>query len=177
MEKVLVESKLHKALRRYRTIYLNKYIQNLDESSTRIIINHLLSDVLGYKELVDIKTEYPIKGGFIDYLIEIDNKKIFAIEVKSFGTKLTEKHLRQAIYYGTTVGSDWIILTNGRTLELYRINYTQPVIVAKLFTIDFKKLDTNSRYFISLITKKSVKNGELYGLSNAHSRALNLISV
>lgn len=172
MQKVLTDTKLYKALNRYRTIYINKQLENLDESSTRIIINHLLSDVLGYKELVDIKTEYRVKGGFIDYLIELDDKKLFVIEAKSFGTKLTQKHLRQAIYYGTTVGSDWIILTNGRNLDLYRIRYSQPIMVSKLFSIDFRRLDSNSRYFTSLMTKGSVTRGELDRLSRAHDRAL-----
>jgi len=161
MTAVLTDTKLYKALIKYRNHYLNKNLNNYDESSTRIIINHLLSDVLGYKELIDIKTEYPIKGGFIDYLIELDNKKIFTIEAKPIGTKLSDKHLRQAIYYATTVGSDWIILTDGRILDLYRVKYAKPIVVRKLFSIDFKKLDIKSRQLISYISKSSMNLGEL----------------
>ncbi len=177
MREVLIDTKLYRALIRYRTIYINKQLEKLDESSTRILINHLLSDVLGYRELVEIKTEYRVKGGMIDYLIELDNKKLFVVEVKSFGTNLTQKHLRQAIYYGTTVGSDYIILTNGRNLDLYRIAYYKPIRVNKLFSIDLKRLDANSRYFASLITKSSIKRGELDRLAQAYDRAFGLINI
>src|ERR1035438_195406 len=97
MQAVLTDTKLHHALKLYKTHYLNKKLQNLDESSTRIIINHLLSDVLGYRELIDVKTEFPIQGGYIDYLIELNHKKKIVIEAKSINTKLSNKHLRQAI--------------------------------------------------------------------------------
>ena len=172
MKSVFTDDKLYKALNLYKNHYLNKKLENLDESSTRIIINHLLIDVLGYKELVDIKTEYPIRGGFIDYLVELDDKKLFAIEAKAIGTKLTDKHLRQAIYYGTTVGSDWIILTNARVLKLYRIKYSKPITVTRVFTVDFKILDKNSRYLISLLTKRAINTGDLDKLIKIYDQVL-----
>ena len=161
MQEVINDTKLYKALNRYKTRYLHKSFENLDESSTRIIINHLLTDVLGYRELVDIKTEYPIKGGYIDYLIEINNKKIFAIEVKSISTKLSHKHLRQATYYGSTIGVEWIIITNSRFFQLYKIKYTKPLKVINIFNLDLKKLDYITNKQISYITKKSIIRGDL----------------
>jgi len=161
MSKVLTDRKLHRALLKYRRHYLNKNIDNIDESSTRILVNHLLSDVLGYRELIDIKTEYPILGGYVDYLIEINGIKQFVIEVKSLNTKLTYKHLRQAIYYGTIAGTNWIILTNGRNIDLYYIKYHKPLIVTKVFEVDLAKLDLKNRESIASITKRSVMRGDL----------------
>ena len=155
------DTKLAKSINRYKHHYLNKNLEKLDESSTRIIVNHLLSDVLGYRELIDIKTEYPIRGGYIDYLIEINHRKKFVIEVKSISTKLSAKHLRQAIYYGAITGTEWIILTNGRSIELHKIRYTKPLQVIKYASIDLKYLDVNSRHSLSLLTKPSVIKGEL----------------
>jgi hypothetical protein len=161
MSEVLTDNHLHKALHHYKRQYLNKQLENLDESSTRIIINHLLSDVLGYKELVDIKTEYPIQGGYIDYLIDINRNNKIVIEVKSIKTKIAHKHLRQAIYYAAIVGADWIILTNGRYLDLYKIRYTKPLKIEKIFSLDIKRLDEKSKSLISTITKRSVLRGDL----------------
>src|ERR1039458_5762335 len=76
-------------LQSYRRNYLKNKFSALDESSTRIIVNHLLSDVLGYKELTDIKTEFPVSGGYIDYLIQANGKNIFIVEVKSISTRLS----------------------------------------------------------------------------------------
>ncbi len=167
MQAVSSSNNLSRALNSYRVRYLNKQLENLDESSTRIIINHLLSDVLGYKELTDIKTEYPIRGGYIDYLIEINNKKLIVVEAKSIRVNLSTKHLKQAIYYAATVGADWIILTNARSLEIYKINYTKPLKVKKIFFIDFKKANPNTNYLTSYLTKRSVIRGDLAEFSKA----------
>lgn len=155
----LVDHNQKSALTRYRRRYLNKKLDDLDESATRIIINHLLSDVLGYRELVDIKTEYPVKGGYIDYLIELNHKKVIVIEVKSIATKLTNKHLRQAVYYAATVGSDWIILTNARTLDLYKIRFSKPIKITKIFSLDLKRADSKLQSKVSFISKKSMARG------------------
>ncbi len=174
MQKVLKDSKLNNALHRYRTTYLNKHLENLDESATRIIINHLLSDVLGYRELIDIKTEFPIMGGYIDYLIILNNRKSIVIEAKSIRTQLSNKHLRQAIYYGATVGADWIILTNARSLELYKIKYTKPLNIKKIFSIDFKKNNSNTGYLTSYLTKKSVNRGDLEYFAKKHDEIITI---
>jgi hypothetical protein len=161
MNSSLTDKRYYTALNRYKRNYLIKKFENLDESSTRLLINHLLTDVLGYKELVDIKIEYPIKGGYIDYLIELNNKKLLIIEAKSIKTRLTNKHLRQAIYYGTMVGVKWIVLTNARYVELYKISYNRPIIVKLVFSIDIKKLDNKSKLLMSFLSKRSLINGEL----------------
>jgi hypothetical protein len=160
MKQVLTDNKLHEALNHYKRHYLNKKFEDLDESATRIIINHFLSDVLGYKELVDIKTEYPIRGGFIDYLIILRRKKI-VVEAKSISTRLSSRHLRQATYYAATIGADWMVLTNGRNLELYKIRYTKPLAVNKLFSIDLRYIDADKYKQVKCLTKKSVLRGDL----------------
>jgi hypothetical protein len=146
-------SRLPQAAKRYRSRYLNKKFENLDESGTRIIINHLLNDVLGYKELVEIHTEYPILGGIVDYLIEVDNKKLFVVEAKSIKIRLSSKHLRQAIYYGVTTGTTWVILTNARQLDLYRINYSKPITVKQVLSLDLS--NTNHLKMLSKINRRT----------------------
>ena len=88
------QQKLLNALKVYRKEFLDSGLKELDESGTRIMINRLLSDVLGYKQLEEIKTEYMIKGTYADYVVQVDGKRYFLVEVKALSLQLSEKHLR-----------------------------------------------------------------------------------
>ena len=50
------------ALKSYKRKYLKDKYSELDESATRLMINSFLTEVLGYQELDEIKTEYAIKA-------------------------------------------------------------------------------------------------------------------
>lgn len=154
---------LTKNLREYRRQYLTKDLKNLDESATRILVNHLLAKVLGYEELVDVKTEYEIKGSYADYVIELKRKKAFVVEVKSAAINLNDGHIRQTVGYAANEGIDWAVLTNGRQIELYRIVFAKPINVVKLFSFnleDLKEVTPAAKQLIFL-TKSSILKGEL----------------
>ncbi len=149
-------------LKEYKKRYLQKRYGDLDESATRLMVNSLLTEVLGYTELEEIKTEYQIRGEYADYVIQLARKKHFVVEVKAVQLDLTEKHLRQSIAYAANEGIDWIILTNGWQIEVYRMIFAKPISTKQVFkfnltdTADFKKASE----LLILLTKKSVlKNG------------------
>ncbi len=150
-------------LKRYRKRYIKKQYEELDESATRLMVNTLLTDVFGYAELEDIKTEYRIRGEYADYIIQLARKKHFVVEVKSIQLDLTEKHLRQSVNYAANEGIDWIILTNGKQIELYKVLFTKPINSRKIFEFDlsnnedFKKMPE----FLVYLTKKSIQKNEL----------------
>jgi hypothetical protein len=100
---------------------------NLDESGTRIMINQFLTEILGYQALDEVKTEHMIKGTYADYVINISGKQHFLIEVKSIQIGLSNKHLRQAVEYAANEAIDWILLTNGKDFELYRLLFEKPI--------------------------------------------------
>jgi len=82
---MLTEKKLQKLLdnlKAYHKKFLSGSIIDLDESGTRIMINHFLSDVLGYAALEEIRTEYMIKGTYADYMIRLNGEQHFLVEVK-----------------------------------------------------------------------------------------------
>ncbi len=114
-------------LRQYRRKYLQQKFADLDESGTRIIVNSLLCDVLGYEELIDVKTEYRIRELYADYIIMTKGKTNFIVEVKAKKLRLNKKHMRQSMEYGVNEGIDWVLLTNGQEVELYRIMFERPV--------------------------------------------------
>lgn len=132
----LKQQKLLTSLKAYRKEFLDSGLTELDESGTRIMINRLLSDVLGYKQLEEIKTEYMIKGTYADYVIQVNSKRHFLVEVKALSFQLSEKHLRQAVNYGANEGIEYALLTNGRNFDFYKILFEQPISSRLIFSLD-----------------------------------------
>ncbi len=156
---------LTKSLKEYRHHYLVGDHKNLDESATRILVNHLLTNAFGYEELEEIKTEYEIKGSYADYVVQLKRNKCFVVEVKSIGLNLNEGHIRQTVNYAANEGIDWAVLTNGRQIELYRVIFKKPINTVKLFSFqldDLKQIPLAAKQLIYL-TKHSIIKGELEG--------------
>lgn len=156
--------KIEKDLREYRKKYLTKK-QNLevDESATRIMVNSLLSTVLGFAELDDIKTEYNIRGTYADYVIQLARKKHIVVEVKSIQIDLNSNHLRQAMGYAADEGIDWVLLTNGRHVKLYKVLFGKPVTRHLVFDYNLMDLATIKKAAsdLAFLSKRSVQKGEL----------------
>lgn len=154
---------LKEKLNTYKRKYLRKEFTKLDESATRLMINSFLTEILGYKELEEIKTEYRIRHEYADYVIQLKRKKHFVIEVKSIELDLNDRHLRQSLSYAANEGIDWILLSNGRQFQLYRVNFGKPVTTTLIYKFDllnkddFKKASEQIWY----LTKKAVERGEL----------------
>lgn len=154
---------LAEKIKTYKRKYLRREFSSLNEADTRIMINSLLTEVLGYQELEEIKTEYRIKSEYADYVIQLKRKKHFVVEVKSIELDLSEKHLRQSLAYAANEGIDWILLANGRELQLYKVNFGKPITTTMIFKIDF--MDSSdlkkSPELIWYLTRKAIEHGEL----------------
>jgi hypothetical protein len=62
---------------------LNDLIErDANEGDTRMLVNRILTDVLGYDEFAELTTEYAVKGEFADYGIRIDRDLVAFVEVK-----------------------------------------------------------------------------------------------
>ncbi len=159
-EKMLV------ALKAYKKRYLTRSIGDLDESGTRIMINTFLTSILGYLELEEIKTEFMIKGTYADYIVQIEGKRYFLVEVKAFSLELSDKHLRQAINYGANEGIEWALLTNGRQFQFYKILFEKPISERLVFEIDLTAEDFNIKeaheeltfFYRDAVIKNSLEN-------------------
>ncbi len=154
---------LRSKLQNYKRRYLKKEFASLDESATRIMTNSFLTTILGYEELVEIKTEYRIRSEYADYVVQLKRKKHFVVEVKSIGLDLSDKHLRQSLSYAANEGIDWILLLNGREIQLYRVNFGKPVTTTLIFKIDLLDKDDFKRCpeLLWNLSKKAVERGEL----------------
>jgi hypothetical protein len=157
------KNKLYKSLSDYKKRYLKERYSELDESATRLMVNSFLIDVLGYVELEEIRTEYRIKGEYADYVIQLAKKKHFIVEVKAIQIDLTENHLRQALNYAANEGVDWVLLTNGRQIQLHKVIFAKPIDNKRVFNFnltDPKEL-RKSVEFLVYLTKKAVIKNEL----------------
>lgn len=154
---------LRELLKAYKKKYLRKEFNKLNEADTRIMTNSFLTEILGYRELEEIKTEYRIKSEYADYVIQLKRKKHFVVEVKSIELDINEKHLRQSLSYAANEGIDWILLLNGREIQLYRVNFAKPISTTLIFKIDLFSADDFKKApeLLWNLTKKSVERKEL----------------
>lgn len=114
-------------IRRFAKPLSDLIARDANEGDTRMLVNRMLTDVLGFDEFSDLTTEYAVKGEFADYGIRIDRDLVAFVEVKRVATKLGAKHLRQAEMYAVNEGVEWIILTNGADWRAYHLTGGLPV--------------------------------------------------
>jgi predicted type IV restriction endonuclease len=153
------KTKLFNDLKNYKKKFIvEKYFES-DESATRLMINSFLTDILGFKSLDEVKTEYMIKGTYADYVIQLDGKRHFLVEVKAMQIDLSDKHLRQAVNYAANEGIDWALLTNGKDFELYRVYFTDKVESRKVFSACLSEMNDikNAVNCIQYLTKAAIQ--------------------
>ena len=152
-----------KKLRSYHGKYIKTKYADLDESATRLMINAFLTDILGYAELEEIRTEHMIKGAYADYVIQVDRKKHLVVEVKAIQIDLSDNHLRQAVGYAANEGIDWVLLTNGRSFEVYRVIFKKPITYKRLFVFDLRVAGIlkDAAEGLILLHKRFLTRGEL----------------
>lgn len=159
------KAKLLNNLKVYSKKYLNKMTE-LDESGTRLMVNHFLTEVLGFTPIEEVKTEYMIRGTYADYVIQCKGERQFLVEVKALSFALSEKHLRQAINYGANEGIEWALLTNGKSFQFYKILFNKPIESRKVFEFD---LSDSAQFKLCVevmqyITKDGIMNKGLASL-------------
>lgn len=113
---VEARERVRAGIRRFARPLADLIERDANEGDTRMLVNRMLTDVLGYDEFGELTTEYAVKGEFADYGIRVDRDLVAFVEVKRVATKLGAKHLRQAQMYAVNEGVEWIILTNGADL-------------------------------------------------------------
>ena len=88
---------LYERLKEFKKKYLKKSYSDLNEAATRLMVNSLLTEVFGYTELEEIKTEYRIRGEYADYVIQLARKKHFIVNFSSAFTDVLSDKSRKVI--------------------------------------------------------------------------------
>jgi predicted type IV restriction endonuclease len=120
--------------------------RSANESDTVAVVTDMLSDAFGWQKYVDVTSELRIKGQFCDLVLRNADRMVAILEAKSINTKLSRTHLYQAVNYAANQGVDWIILTNGRHWELYRLIIGKPLdqqLIAEFDATDVALQDTD----------------------------------
>ena len=115
-------------------------IQNLksrgtgtSEDDSRIVLNDILNDVLGYDKYTELKTEQREKAGRLDYVVKLTegpyaskkDKIDCVVEAKAIYQDLTRKYVEQTLTYCLTTNTKYFMLTNVRQWHLYKIKPAQ----------------------------------------------------
>ena len=146
-----VTDRIKKSSKKFTKIINSAYKADINESDTVLIVRDMLEEIFGYDRYAEITTEYVVRGVFCDVAIKIDNELRYLIEVKNIGTDLKENHLRQAMEYSTKANLDWVILTNGRVWNTYKITYKRPIQIEQIFEINWLEENLKDESFIERI--------------------------
>jgi hypothetical protein len=150
-------------IRRFAKPLSDLVARDANEGDTRMLVNRMLTDVLGYDEFGELTTEYSVKGEFADYGIRIDRDLVAFVEVKRVATKLGAKHLRQAEMYAVNEGVEWIILTNGADWRAYHLSAGLPVEIDLALDVNLVGEETTGKKAEQLfyLTRESLKRHQL----------------
>ncbi|MHC4873641.1 MAG: type I restriction enzyme HsdR N-terminal domain-containing protein [Planctomycetota bacterium] len=118
--------------------------RDINESDTVDILTDIMGEVFGYDKYLEITSEYAIRSRYCDLAVKIDNKVEFLIEVKAIGVDLKENHIRQAVDYAANLGVNWVVLTNAREWQIYRLRFEKPINYDLVHTIDFLGVNPKS---------------------------------
>jgi predicted type IV restriction endonuclease len=94
-----------------------------------------------------------VRGTFCDLAVKLESKLVELIEVKSAGSILEDRHVKQAIDYASNQGVEWVILTNATIWRLYKVIFAKPIDKRllpelDLSTVDLKKDDCLEQLFL-----------------------------
>jgi stress response protein SCP2/predicted type IV restriction endonuclease len=149
---------IRKGLQTYLPHINHALEKNQNESGTRMILDRLLQDVLGYG-MEEIKNEESIKGKKADYVLSVKEEDVIVIEAKRINSRLNDRQIFQATAYGAHSGIKWAILTNVISWQLYRITTCDSKIEARLvFNVDIRNgLDDETIHCLYLISRYGIK--------------------
>ncbi len=137
-----VTARLKAETKKFQKILPQAIDRDVNESDTVAIISDMFADIFGYDKYTDLTSEFAIKSTYCDLAIQVDGSVQFLVEAKAIGLDLKENHINQAIGYGAQHGIQWVVLTNGKTWEIYRINFGQPITTELLTSYNFLEINT-----------------------------------
>lgn len=143
-----VSSRISHQIKRFQQTIRDASHRDINESDTALIIAEMLAEVMGYKKLEEITTEYGVRGAYADLAVKVKSDLRFLVEVKAVGTELKDSHVTQVVNYGANQGVDWAILTNAAQWQAYRITFSKPVDRVLVLSTDLTQDDYKSESVI-----------------------------
>ena len=155
------EIRINKQIKKQLPKIKNALREQLNESNTRIILDRIFMDVLGYK-INEIHAEVKIQGRKADYVLSVGDKDVLVVEVKKAGMQLKEDQIFQATSYGAYSGIPYVLLTNLNEFILFKIKTQGVVEYDGIFEVDLlKDLSVNDIKQLALISRYGMSKPEL----------------
>jgi hypothetical protein len=140
----------------------NPDLSEFDEASTKQAIILPILQMLGWNifNTNEVKPEFSVEDGRVDYSLRLNDSNEVFVEVKSTSESL-EKHEEQLLDYAFREGVELATLTNGITWSLYLPTKKGDWKTRKFYTIDIiqqEPRDAASK-FADLLLKTNVLSG------------------
>ena len=113
----------------------NAVDQNINESSTRMLLDKVFMEILGYK-MEEVKVEVKIQGRRADYVLAVDDRDVLIVEAKRAGLPLKDGHIFQACSYAAYSGIKFVLLTNLCEFILFKVKTKDVVESEPIFSVD-----------------------------------------
>ncbi len=148
-------------------------IQTFDEAATKQVVILRLLDALGWNQydIDEVKPEYPVKGGKVDYALRLDNSNKVFVEAKRAGEDLGG-HQDQLLNYSFSEGVPLAVLTNGLAWWFYLPLQPVPWEQRKFYAIDILRQDVPdiSNRLVDFLSRENVRSGAaIKNAGNVHS--------
>ena len=128
-------------LKRLLPIIEQQKTRDVSEADTVTLVKDVMAEVFGFDKYTEVTSEHTIRGTYCDLAVSIEKKIIELAEVKSAGTTLDDRHVKQAIDYAANEGVVWVVLTNGSVWRLYQVLFAKPIDKRLLIEVDLTTLD------------------------------------
>lgn len=137
---------------------------NSEPNTKKKIIEPLL-EILGWDTRSnEVQLEYSIVMASgtsqVDYALILENKPVVFVEAKAFDTALTPKNALQAISYGRVEGTQWVVLTNGKTLKVFDTEQGKNEKDCLVIEVDLTNLPAQAED-LNLISRGSILSGDI----------------
>lgn len=147
----MVASRLSSALRRFQPVLDSARARDINESDTVTIVADMLSELFGYDKYADVTSEHSIRGTYCDLALQLDGKIALLLEVKAIGTDLKAQHIKQAVDYAANQGTEWVVLTNGVSWDVYRLAFRQPIDAELVLSLNMCQLSHRNACDLELL--------------------------
>lgn len=137
----------------------NAVEQNFNESSTRLILDKLFMEILGYR-MEEVKVEVKVQGRRADYVLAVNDRDVLIVEAKKAGLPLKDGHIFQACSYAAYSGIKFVLLTNLCEFILFKVKTKDIVESEPIFSVDLlNDLDGGIKN-LALISRFGMTQGE-----------------
>jgi len=158
-----MDKELLKKLKELTRLDVDKYVRRAGEKveeNVKIKLTLPLLQLLGYDIQKDMDFEHHVRNKRADIALLFEGKPKLIVETKDLDEDL-DNHIDQALDYAFQKGVDWVVLTNGVEIRLYK-SYISGISPAdrRIFSTHLKELYQTFNGLRERISKENLKTAE-----------------